>query len=711
MAVDRPSGARAARRFGQPALFWLFAGLLGMGFLVALGLPLPSGHNQPATVFYDCHGRELAILCAENREPATSAEIPLFLRRAVVATEDAGFYRHGGISLRGIIRAFWRNLRGGRIREGGSTITQQLARSLYLNRRRTIWRKLLEVYYAWKLELRLDKEEILTCYLDRVYFGEGAYGVKAAAATYFGREPKALNRAEQAFLAGVLRSPANYSPWRHPEQARARARVAQVLAQMRRCGYLTVEEAAAVEKEPLRFRVVPGPDRIAPYFLRYVQGFLAGLFPEGAWGLRVRTTLDPAWQAAAEAAVVRLKPGDLQVALVALDPATGAIRAMVGGRDFRKSEFNRVTQARRQPGSAFKPIVYACALEHGYTLATLRATGPRRFSWGNDAYLAVDVGRSFAKEELSLREALAASCNVVAVALGAELGPATIAEFAQRLGIASPLRPYLSLALGTSEVKPLELAAAYAAFANGGLRVAPFAVETVHDAQGHLLYQAHPSPTRVMRASTAFLLTQALKDVFGPEGTAPGQAPGRPAAGKTGTSDGNRDAWFAGYTPELVAVVHLGYDKGRRSLPGSGGTLAAPIWSEFVRRALAGRPARDFPVPEGVREVLICRETGELAGPLCPAKKEYFAVGTEPAQFCPRHRFVGVVVCRRSGLLPGPYCRDLVEIEVPLGKEPQKICDRCRPGLFEWLRDLFRRRRPGEKDGPKTPSPNLLHGP
>ncbi|NLG83676.1 MAG: hypothetical protein GX493_03490 [Firmicutes bacterium] len=412
----------------------------------------------------------------------------------------------------------------------------------------------------------------------------------------------------------------------------------------------------------------------------------------------MRTTLDPTWQEAAEPSVDRLKPHDLQAAMVALDPDTGAIRAMVGGRDFRTSEFNRVTQARRQPGSAFKPIVYACALEHGYTLATLREARPRRFFLGEESYLAVDAGRSFASEKLSLREALAASCNVVAVALGAELGPVTIAEFAKRLGITSPLRPYLSLALGTSEVKPLELAAAYAAFANGGLRVVPFGVEEIRDARGRVIYRTRPSSGRVMRASTAFLLTQALKDVFGPEGTAPGQAPDRPAAGKTGTSDVNRDAWFAGYTPELVAVVHLGYDRGRRSLPGSGGTLAAPIWRDFVRRALAGRPARDFPVPEGVREVLICRETGELAGPLCPAKKEYFAVGTEPTQLCPRHRFVRVVVCPRSGLLPGPYCRDLVEVELPLGREPQEICDRCRPGLFDWLRDLFRFRRPERPD-------------
>ncbi|NLG84249.1 MAG: penicillin-binding protein, partial [Firmicutes bacterium] len=328
LAVDAPSGTRAT--FGPSALLWLLT-FLGLGLLVSLALPLPPDREEPPIVVYDCHGRELATIGAENRDPAAAAEIPLFLRRAVVATEDAGFYRHGGVSLRGIIRAVWRNLQGGRIREGGSTITQQLARSLYLDRRRTIWRKLLEIYYAWKLELRLDKEEILTRYLDRVYFGAGAYGVKAAAATYFGRAPRALNRAEQAFLAGVLRSPANYSPWRHPDQARAR--VAQVLARMERCGYLTAAAVAAVEKEPLRFRVVPGPNRIAPYFLRYVQGVLTDLFPEGAWGLHVRTTLDPTWQAAAEAAVARLQPHDLQAALVALDPDTGAIRAMVGGRD------------------------------------------------------------------------------------------------------------------------------------------------------------------------------------------------------------------------------------------------------------------------------------------------------------------------------------------------------------------------------------------
>ncbi|MCL6615031.1 MAG: transglycosylase domain-containing protein, partial [Firmicutes bacterium] len=526
MTADRPAVPKVVRRFGPASLVWISAAVLGAGLLISLALPLPRGQALPASVLYDCRGEPFATLSPEHREPVELAEVPLFLRRAIIATEDAAFYRHGGVSFRGIIRAALQNLTRGHLLEGASTITQQLARCLYLDQRRTIWRKLLEVYYAWKLELRFGKDEILARYLNQVYFGEGAYGVKAAAETYFGRGLGELNRAEQAFLAGLLRSPASYSPWRHPE--RARARLLHVLERMRACGYLGPEELARVREEPLRIRRAPRREEIAPYFVRYVQSFLAEILPEGAAGLRVRTTLDPAWQAAAEAAMARLKARGTdgpQGSLVALDPRTGAIRAMIGGRDFRESQFNRVTQARRQPGSAFKSVVYACALEHGYTLATLRETRPRRFSLGDESYLAVDAGRSFASEKLSLREALAASCNVVAVAIGAELGPDEVAAFAKRLGIDSPLRPYLSLALGTSEVRPLELAAVYAAFANGGLRVVPFGVETIHDAEGRLLYRARPAPARVMRPSTAFLLTQALIDVFGPNGTAAGQSP------------------------------------------------------------------------------------------------------------------------------------------------------------------------------------------
>lgn len=674
---------------------WL-AGLgLGLALLVSLATPLPPGRTPLATVLYDRQGNLLATLYAENRQPMPLSQIPVFLRQAAIATEDAGFYSHGGISPRGIIRAAWRDLTHRRVLEGASTITQQLARSVYLSPRRTVWRKLAEIFYAIKMELWLDKEEILARYLNQVYFGEGAYGVKTAAWTYFAREPGELNQAEQALLAGLLQAPAAYSPWRHPDAARGR--LSQVIDRMRACGYLTPDSAARILAQPVRYRRPAARPRLAPYFVSYIQGFLASLLPDGAAGvyragLQVQTTLDIQWQTAAEAAVTRLAAlgaDGPQGCLVALVPETGAIRAMVGGRDYGQSPFNRVTQARRQPGSAFKPLVYADALEHGYTLASLRDCRPRSFRLGQDSYLPVDAGAPYHQAWLNLRDALASSCNVIAVALGAELGPAQVAEFARRLGVDSPLRPYLSLPLGTSEVSPLELAAAYGAFANGGLRIVPFGVTAVRAADGRLLYRGRPAPARVMRTSTAFLLTQALTDVFGPIGTASGLNPGRPAAGKTGTSDGNRDAWFAGYTPDLAAVVQIGYDSGSRPLPGSGGSLAAPIWADFVRRALHGQPARSFAVPDDVRPLLICRETGDLAGPGCPARTEFFAAGTEPGRLCELHRMVQILVCKRSGLLPGPHCREIGFADFRPGEEPREICGLCRGGILDWLERIF----------------------
>jgi membrane peptidoglycan carboxypeptidase len=299
---------------------------------------------------------------------------------------------------------------------------------------------------------------------------------------------------------------------------------------------------------------------------------------------------------------------------------------------------------------------------------------------------------------------------VVAVTLGAELGPPEVAGFARRLGIESPLRPYLSLSLGTSEIHPLELAAVYGTFANGGLRAAPFGVVSVRAADGRLIYRARPSDNRVIRPSTAFLLTQALTDVFGPGGTARGLNPGRPAAGKTGTSDGNRDAWFAGYTPDLTAVVQIGYDQGRRSLPGSGGTLAAPIWSDFVRRALHNTPARAFTQPGSVHTLLVCAETGELATPVCPAKAEFFVGGTEPSTICSRHRTVRMLVCRRSRLLPGLNCKHLETVDFHPGEEPAEICHLCKGGLLDWLDNLFKSpaRPRGERNG--TAGPVEEHG-
>ena len=333
--------------------FWLLLAGIAAVVLFSLALPLSAGHPSLATVIYDRNGNLLTALSAENRQPVRLAEVPLFLRRAVIATEDADFYRHNGISMRGIVRAAWRDLTNGRYAEGGSTITQQLARALYLNQRRTIWRKLLEVYYAFRMELHLGKDAILERYLNQVYLGEGAYGVKTAAATYFGRALNELNEAEQALLAGILRAPSVYSPWQHPELARVR--LEKVVTRMRACGYLDEQAAARVMAQPFRFQKQAAKRRPAPYFVTYVQSFLAGLLPEGASGvyragLQVETTIDQTMQQAAEAAVSRLEAAGMdgpEGCLVAIDPGNGG-----GTRHGRRPGFSAVAVQPRHPGAA-----------------------------------------------------------------------------------------------------------------------------------------------------------------------------------------------------------------------------------------------------------------------------------------------------------------------------------------------------------------------
>ena len=704
--ADKQAPPMDAKRYLLISL-WLASIGLAVFVLAALAAPLPPGHTPVATMLYDCYGQPLATFYAENRQPIPLKDVPLFMRHAVIATEDAGFYRHGGISFRGIIRAAWRDLTHGRVVEGASTITQQLARNVYLTPHRSIWRKLAEAFYAVKLELRLSKTEILTGYLNQVYFGEGAYGVQTASRAYFNRDPGELNQAEQAMMAGLLQAPERYSPWHRPDLARAR--MEQVLDRMVACGYLDRAAKPGVMAMPWRLCRPTPRIRKAPYFTAYIRDFLAELLPQGMGGvytagLKVQTTLDPAMQAEAEKALARINQYGAdgpQGCLVAIDPSTGAIRAMVGGKNYNDSQFNRVTQAHRQPGSAFKPIVYADALEHGYTLVMRRDPTPRYFYLGQESYRPVDAARHVGLATgLSLREALSTSCNVVAVALGSELGPASIVDFAHKLGLESNLRPYLSLPLGTSEVTPLEMAAVYVCFANGGLRVPPFGVVSVRDSRGRLLYRAHGPGGRAIKQTTAFLLTQALGDVFGPGGTAAGYNPGRPAAGKTGTSDGNRDAWFAGYTPDLAAVVQIGYDQGARPLPGSGGALAAPIWSQFIRSALHGRAAKSFAIPPEIIKASICGETGDLAGSGCPARDEYFVTGTEPTVLCSLHRTVQMLICGRSKLLPGPHCRSLEMAGFKPGEEPARICDVCRGSLLEWLEKLFQKRRTVENPQP-----------
>lgn len=579
-----------------------------------------------------------------RREPLAAGEIPEKLRAAVMAAEDKRFLRHHGLDLRALAGAFWRDLTRGGV-WGGSTITQQLAKNLFLTPRRTLRRKVSEAFLAFYLELRYSKQEILALYLNHIYLGQdgpvSVAGVRAAAKFYFGKEPAGLSLAECALLAGMIRSPYLYNPRVDP--GRAMARRNNVLALMLENGLISPEEEAAAMTEPLALAEVqrrPGKDDNAYFTAEVVRRLLKSRGEDELFrfGLSVHTTLDTELQASAARAVRRAR---YEGALAAVDPANGSVKALAGGKDYSLSQFNRATQARRQPGSAFKPFVYGAALEAGFTPATLLDDAKKSYDnpggkrWDPRNYGGVYHGT------VTLRQALALSMNSATLDLASRVGPAAVADFAGRLGVESPLESSLALALGASEVNLLELTAAYAPFVNGGFRVEPVLITSVEDARGGLLEYGTRARTPVLKPALAYLMTSLLESVVG-EGTAAGLAKtygwDRPAAGKTGTTTGGRDAWFIGYTPGLLAGVWAG-DDSNRAVGAAGSGDALPLWAGFMKEALEGRPAENFKPPEeGLVSAKIDPVSGLLAVAGCPeTRKELFLAGTEPAQKCPLH--------------------------------------------------------------------------
>ncbi|MGQ9778429.1 MAG: transglycosylase domain-containing protein [Bacillota bacterium] len=568
-----------------------------------------------ASVVLDRNGVQVATLYAGNRLWVPLTKIPLFLRRAVIATEDARFYRHHGIDLRGLARALYHNLRAGRIEQGGSTITQQLAKISFLTPERTIWRKIADIAYAFRLERRYSKDEILRFYLNQIYLGHGAFGVEAAAQTYFGRHVWEINHKEAMLLAGLIRGPERYSPFRNKRAAEERIRT--VAGLMQRYDGLRQEESQRFLREPLR--LLPTPGRLqGGYFVAQVIDDLRGRF---GWseefirrgGLEIRTTMDLKIQRAAEETIRRLPVGyrDAQGipqpegAIVALDPYDGAVRALVGGRDHLLTPLNRATRAHRQPGSAIKPFAYAAALEAGYSPETIYVDEPTVFwvdgrTWQPKNY--DDIYRG----PITLREALVYSVNVVAACLVRDLGPRRVFELARRMGLSSLVPSgkrndvgLAPLALGglTRGVTPFELTVAYAAFANGGFRVRPFLYTRILDRRGRVIVAEAPRRERVIAARTAALMTEMMQGVV-ERGTGVRAKIDRPAAGKTGTTSDYSDGWFIGYTPELLAGVWIGNDESNRPMKTSEGYLgsgmAASLWGTFMTRALSGLPASTF---------------------------------------------------------------------------------------------------------------------
>ncbi len=653
---------RKAHRLAR-GLRWAALGLggvavaLGLTLLALSLLPLPAPRLPRASEIYDANGVLVTKLFVQNRTPVPLARMPRQLRQAFLAVEDDRFYRHPGVDPLGIARAAVRNLLAGRVVEGGSTITQQLARSLYLTPERTLARKLQELFLTLQLEARYSKDEILELYLNSIYLGSGAYGVQAAAQLYFGKDVSDLTLEESALLAGLARAPELYNPFKDPDLAVRRRNV--VLSRMAAVGFLPEEAAARAQAAPLRLAERPPPGRAA-YFVDYVLRELRSRHPGlerdlYRAGYRIYTTMDVRMQEAAERAVAELLPPaqpdargvpQPQVALVALDPRNGYLRALVGGRDPEHASNNRAVTAHRQPGSAFKPFLYAAVLEAGYTAADQQVCEYVSYP-GAEAgrpYVPTDYtegGRRspYHNRPLSVREAIEISDNVVAVKWAATIGPRRLAEMAHRLGIESDLEPALPLALGSSEVTPLEMAVAYAPFANMGWRVKPIAVLRVEDPQGRVLEENRPQLTKVLDEKVAYILTDILKGVI-TRGTASNLAGwlDRPAAGKTGTTDRNENAWFIGYTPDLVTAVWVGNDL-PSPLPGFGSTLAGPVWAGFTRRALAGLTARDFVRPPGVITVAVSAADGLLPNPTSPVVHELFVAGTEPRLTSPLYRW------------------------------------------------------------------------
>jgi len=526
--------------------------------------------------------------------------LPDHLIKAVMATEDRRFYSHFGIDPLGLARASYRNLTAGTVVEGGSTITQQLAKNLFLRPERTMVRKLEELIYAVWLEQRFTKDEILELYLNRVYFGGGTYGVEAAARHYFGRSARDVSLPQSAMLAGLLKAPSRYAPTRSVKAASARAEV--VLDNMVDAGFLTDAQASAAGLQSLALRA-KGDDTGYPYAVDWVAELLPEYVGEHDGALIVDTTIDARLQRASQEQLRKLLDGEGRAlhagegAVVVLDPATGAVKALVGGRSYKASPYDRALKARRQPGSAFKPFVYLTALEAGYTPDSIAYDGPINIGGWQPKNYTNDY-----KGNVSLRYAMAHSLNTVAVKLTSQVGPQRVMQTAQRLGIRSELHAQPSIALGTGEVTLLELAGAYAPFANGGMRVLPHVITRIRNGDGKVLYQRRKSATgQVVALHNVGAMNDMLNSAL-VRGTGKRAAiPGHVAGGKTGTTQNSRDAWFVGYTAHYVAGVWIGNDDNTRMKKVTGGTLPASLWHDIMLYAHQDKAPLPLPGTRGPR--------------------------------------------------------------------------------------------------------------
>lgn len=661
-------------------LFVILTGLSAIGLLVVSIKDIPAWNSEAllssnSTLIYDRDNKLVAKVGVENRVPISIKDIPDTVQQCFLAAEDHRFYQHHGIDLKGILRAALKDITGGGMHQGASTITQQLVKLSFLTQEKTFKRKIQEAILAIQVEHYYTKPEILEMYLNKIYFGEGAYGIQAAAQTYFKKDAKDLTLAEASMLAGIPKSPNYYSPLAaketpgdQPHQSKIRQKT--VLQLMVDYGFIDKSKADQAYNEPLKY--TKASTRYPyPYFVDYVTELLINKYGENQVynsGLKVYTTLDPGIQTIAENVMSddknfpppkgKDKP---QGAVVVLDPSNGQVRAIVGGREHTsRLGWNRATRKPgRQPGSTFKPIIdYGPAIEFlGRGPATVVDDSPVKY--GN--YVPPNFDNTYSGL-ITLRTALVNSVNVVAVKLLVDQVtiPKAI-EFASRLGFEINSNSVgASLALGTEEVTPLQMAGAYGAFANNGVYNEPVVILKVETADGTVLEEHKPRPRQAMKPTTAFLLSDMMKSAT-QEGTGKNANLGRPTAGKTGTTDDGKDIWFAGYTPDLVGVVYLGYDNPTPMKEAFGGGFPAKIWYKIMSQAHKNIPPRDFQRPPGIVTATVDRKSGLLPGPNTPPDHlvtDLFVEGTVPTEVDNTH--VLVEICATTGQLATKYCPDRV---------------------------------------------------
>jgi len=615
---------------------------------------LQTGRNLKRTKLEPKILSSIAVEGDGRRKVVTFKDLPDHLIKAIVVTEDRSFFEHHGVNFRGILRALWRRYESEDdsplAYQGGSSITQQLVKNLFLTPEKTIKRKLQEAYMSIILETRLTKEEIFTLYVNQIYLGQQAglaiYGVGEAADAYFGKDVSELNLAESAFIAGLIRSPNRYNPYKTPERAIERRN--QVLISMLEAGEITSDQFNQARQEPLRLITPNRPELMdTPYFTQYVEEELQKYVndPDALQHLRIYTTIDVDLQEAAYRAVTKrleklekLFPkkdkNQLQAALVALDPKTGDILAMIGGRNFLDNQFNRATSAMRQPGSVFKPIVYAAAINSAYdpssrtfTAATTFKDEKKVFTYGRETYSPNNFGDVFTNKEITLRDALVKSKNVITVELAMELNIGKVMNLAHKFGLPKVEKAYPSMALGTAEATPLQIATAYSVFANLGERVSPKPISFLTSGDGKVLKHLNSEKVKVLPPDVVYIVNDMMKDVIN-RGTGAAvqnwgikNSPGKAFAGKTGTS---RDGWFAGFTPNIVCVVYVGFDDGS-DLGLKGADSALPIWADFMKTALELHPEwnGDWMMPDTIVKAEIDIRNGKLIREIDGNEPEY----------------------------------------------------------------------------------------